>query len=155
MPYSTNDDIIDAIGEDTVRRLTDDDSVGVIDTDRLDSVRADAHEIVKAYLRGRYDLPLGTTPALLTQIETALVAERLYRRRPAAETPESVRTAEDEAMTMLRRISEGEMALGLDQDGDGEEDGANPYQHRSPKTATLTHELDEFYYPDGAQTPDH
>jgi len=155
MAYSSDQDIFDAIGEETVRLLTDDDGSGQVDTAVLDSVRSDANEIVKAYLRDRYELPLNSTPPLLVQVETALTAERLYRRRPSDDTPSSVEKAAEEAMNVLRALSEGRMTLGLDSDGDGDEDGADPYQFRAPKTPTLTHELDEFYYPDGAQTPDH
>jgi len=155
MGYSTDQDLFDAIGEETVRLLTDDDGSGTVDTAVVGSVRSDAQEIIKAYLRDRYTLPLSATPPLLTQLEVALTAERLYRRRPNDDTPESVEKASDEAMDVLRAISEGRMTLGIDTDGDGDEDGADPYQFRAPKTPTLTHELDEFYYPDGAQTPDH
>lgn len=153
--YSTDQDLFSAVGEETVRLLTDDDGSGTVDTAVLGDLRSDAHEIVKAYLRDRYELPLSSTPPLLVQLETALTAERLYRRRPSNDTPGSVEKAADEAMDVLRALSEGRMTLGIDEDGDGDEDGADPYQFRAPQTPTLTHELDEFYYPDGAQTPDH
>jgi phage gp36-like protein len=128
MTYSTDDDIIDAVGEDTVRRLTDDDQTGSIDTGVLAGVREDTHEIVNAYVRGRYELPFDATPKLLAMAETALTVERLYRRRPSADTPESVSEASEEAMTTLRRLSEGAITLGIDSDGDGEEDGAGSYR---------------------------
>jgi len=155
MAYSTDQDLFDAIGQETARLLTDDDNSGSVDSSKLDSVRSDAQEIIKAYLRDRYELPLSTTPPLLIQLEVALTAERLYRRRPSDDTPESVENAAAEAMDVLRALSEGRMTLGIDSDGDGEEDGSDPYQFRAPKKSTLTRQLDEFYYPEGVHSPDH
>jgi len=145
MGYATQNDIVDAVGASTVRRLTDDDAGGVINTGVLSGVIDDAHEVVKAYVRGRYELPFAETPPLLKQAETALVVERLYRRRPGADTPESVSEASDEAMTTLRRLSEGAITLGVDSDGDGEEDGAGSYRTtRSSDKETLRDTIKRF-----------
>jgi phage gp36-like protein len=145
MGYATNQDILDAVGQDTVRRLTDDQGSGVIDTSVLAGEIDDAHEVVNAYVRGRYELPFDETPRLLTMIETALVVERLYRRRPSAETPESVSDAAEKAMRKLRRLSEGKLTLGLDSEGDGEEDGADSYRTtRTSEKETIRDKLQQF-----------
>ena len=145
MTYSTDDDIIDAVGEDTVRRLTDDDQTGSIDTGVLASVREDACEIVNAYVRGRYELPFDAAPKLLAIAETALVVERLYRRRPSADTPKSVSDAAEKAMRKLRRLSEGKLTLGLDSEGDGEEDGTDSYRTtRTSEKETIRDKLQQF-----------
>ena len=145
MTYSSNQDIVDAVGQDTVRRLTDDDGSGIIGTDVLQGTREDARQIIDAYVRGRYELPFGETPALLRQIETALVVERLYRRRPSADTPESVSDAAEEAMSQLRMISTGTITLGVDGDGDGDDDGADSYRSsRSSDKPTLRDLLSDY-----------
>jgi phage gp36-like protein len=145
MSYATQDDILDAVGQDTVRRLTDDQGSGIIDTSVLTGEIDDTHEVVNAYVRGRYELPFDETPRLLAMIETALVVERLYRRRPSAETPEPVSDAAEDAMQKLRRLSEGTITLGLDTGGDGEEDGAGSYRtRRSSDKETLRDKLQQF-----------
>lgn len=146
MAYSTDEDIFDAIGLETVRRLTDDDSVGIVDTERLSRTRDDAHEVVKNYLRGRYDLPLSDPPAILAQIEVALLAERLYRRRPNVETPDSVEDAVGEAMDMLRELAKGITTLGIDEDADDKEDAAASYRSRTSSTReTLIQKMQRSY----------
>ena len=131
MPYSTDNDIVDRLGEERVRRLTDDANAGSIDSTRLARVREEATQIVDTYIRGRYDLPLPTpAPQLLVQIETDVLAHRLYRRRANVDIPDSVQSGYDEAMDMLKALSSGRIKLGIDTEGDGEDDSKPVYKTR-------------------------
>ena len=127
MPYSTDADLFDRLDERTVRRLTDDDGTGNVNTLVVEAARATAEEIIHAWIRSAYtDLPITPAPPLLVAAEVDIIAWRLYRRRASEEVPTSIRQSYEDAVATLKRIGKGEMRLGVDADGDGEEDSAAP-----------------------------
>jgi phage gp36-like protein len=144
--YSANEDIYDRLGKDTVRRLTDDDQTGVVDTQVLSRVRASVAREIDVYLRSRYDLPIDDAEAqeVMAALEADILAHRLYARRSSAEIPESVTELKDEAFDRLERIAK-HGGLGLDQDGDGTNDGGSTLQVRSTDRETLSEKMDGRY----------
>ena len=142
--YSTDQDIFDRLGESKVRQLTDDGSTGAVDVSLVGRLRSDAAEVINTHLRGRYDLPLASPPAVLAQIEADLLAHRLYRRRANVDIPDSVIEAKTDAMRLLRDFASGAVPLGIDEDGDGEDDGAASYRVRT-SDPVLTDHMDRYF----------
>jgi len=144
--YSTDEDIYDRLGEETVRRLTDDDQTGAVNTQVLSRVRTSVAREIDVYLRSRYDLPIDDADAqeVLAGLEVDILAHRLYARRPNVEIPASVTELKDEAIDRLERIAK-HGGLGIDQDGDGTDDGGSTLQVRSTDRETLSEKMDGRY----------
>jgi phage gp36-like protein len=146
MAYSTDEDIFDRLSQEKVRQLTDDDSTGSVDTDRLARLREQATRKVDLYVRRRYELPISDSDALdvLADIETDLLAYLLYARRPM-ETPEDVAEGREQALKDLEMIAE-DGGLGIDQDGDGTPDGGSGLRvRRGDDRQTFTERMDGRY----------
>ena len=111
MAYSTDADLYDRIDQGMVIQLTDDANAGVVDQGKVDNLRADCSELINTYLRGRYEVPLNPVPAILINIETDLLVNKLYSRRANYEIPESVKDAKKDAMVTLDKISKGFIQL--------------------------------------------
>ena len=100
----------------------DDDADGSEDAGVFDQLVADASDEIDAYLEGRYALPLGSTPKLVSTAALFIVCEALYERRGyTADTdpknPWSQRAAN--VRDKLAAVSKGEMPLELDIDKGG------------------------------------
>jgi len=145
MAYSTDEDIYDRLGEDTVRRLTDDDQAGAVDTQVLSRVRTSVARKIDVYLRSQYDLPIDDEEAqeVLAALEVDILAHRLYARRSNVEVPASITELKDEAFDRLKRIAK-HGGLGVDQDGDGADDGGSTLQVRSTDRETLRDKIEKF-----------
>jgi phage gp36-like protein len=145
MAYSTDEDILDRLGRQKVQQLSDDDSTGHVNTQLLAAVREQAARRINAKLRRRYDLPIEHEEAveLLADLETDIVAYRLYTRRSTVEVPESVKDAKDDAWDEVREIAR-HGGLGVDQDGDGADDGGSTLQVRSTDRETLRDKTQRF-----------
>lgn len=111
MPYSTDTDLYDRIDPALVIQLTDDTGTGEVNQTKLDALRADCHELINTYLRGKYTVPLDPTPEILTIIEADLLVYKVYSRRGDYEIPESVKQADQKAMAMLKEINRGSIKL--------------------------------------------
>ncbi len=112
MPYCTQPDIIGRISEETLIQLTDDDNLGVVDSALVELHAADAAELIDGYLRGRYTLPLETTPGIIKSLALDLTVYSLYSRRAEFETPKPVLERQQAALKILREIQSGVIALG-------------------------------------------
>lgn len=64
--YATRDDMVARFGEGEVISLTDRGRTGAIDDGVLMAALADAGATIDGYIGGRYTLPLGTPPKILT-----------------------------------------------------------------------------------------
>lgn len=107
MAYATLADLIDRFTEDELVQLTDKSGVGMIDMAPVGRAITDAAAAIDAALRGRYVLPMVTTPALLTRIACDLVRESLYADRPTETVKDRAKTARAD----LARIASGAMRL--------------------------------------------
>lgn len=73
-----------------------------------------AGELIDAYLRSRYALPLVEVPSVVKNLAVQLARYWLYARRPeGTELPEAVVRGHKEALRALESIRDGKMALGL------------------------------------------
>ncbi len=111
MPYSTDTDLYDRMDADLVIQLTDDAGTGEVNQAKLDALRADCHELINTFLRGKYTVPLEPTPEILTIIEADLLVYKVYSRRGDYEIPDSVKSADQKAMAMLKDINRGTIKL--------------------------------------------
>ena len=81
MAYCVQSDLTEAIHEDVLVDLTDDDNLGVVDASRVERAIADADAEINAYCGVRYSVPFDTTPALIRKlsVDIALYPEDVVR----------------------------------------------------------------------------
>ena len=75
---------------------------------------ADASSLIDGYLAGRYPLPLAHVPTALVPICCDIARHRLY----GEQAPEQIGKRYDAAISFLRSVGKGELALGLAADGE-------------------------------------
>lgn len=146
MAYSDDQDIIDRLGHQKVQQLTDDDGLGSINLEVLKGVRKRVARRMDVKLRRQYELPIEEETArdVLADLEADIVAYRLYARRSTVEVPESVTDAHDAAWDQLKEIAT-HGGLGVDQDGDGTDDGGSTTRVRRTDRQTLRDKMDGRY----------
>jgi len=81
MTYASQADLVDRFGAPMLVDLTDRAEVatGAIDAAVIARALADADAAIDGYLKGRYALPLPTTPPLLRDIAIAIAGYKLHR----------------------------------------------------------------------------
>ncbi|MDF0606633.1 DUF1320 domain-containing protein [Neisseriaceae bacterium TC5R-5] len=73
-----------------------------------------AEELVDAYLRGRYNLPLDPVPSVIKDMTVNLARHWLYARRPeGADLPDAVTRTYKSALQMLEAIRDAKLTIGL------------------------------------------
>ncbi len=107
--YATPDNMLSRFGEDELIALTDRTGSGSIDSERLLSALSDAAATLNGYLAARYPLPLPTVPDVLTRLCCDIA--RYYLYDDAANDQVSKR--HDDALKMLKQLSDGVVTLGL------------------------------------------
>ena len=111
MSYATQQDIIDRYSEDQLLIIADRDNDGVADTDVVDQALEDASSEIDTYIAAKYELPLTTVPLVITRICVDISMYRLAADRDMA--TEERRKRYEDAIALLRRISTGEVSLGI------------------------------------------
>lgn len=112
MPYCTVEDLISLVDEETVKQLTDDEDVGVINQSRVDKAIADAGAEIDAWLATRYTVPLASTPAVINKCAVDIAIYNLYSRR-VEKMPEVRSDRHKNAVKVLENVSKGVIALGV------------------------------------------
>jgi phage gp36-like protein len=109
MTYATLAQLQDRYGDTMIVQLTDRavPAAGVVDTDVVDRALADTDAQVDGYLKGRYELPLATTPPLVTDLALAIAIYKLHRRDPE----DKIRRDYDDALRSLRELANGTIRL--------------------------------------------
>ncbi len=110
MPYATQADIIERYGEDVLYALADRNRDGTLDEEAISRALVDATAEIDSYLASRYPLPLSATPKIVVIL---CVDIALYRLSPDHVTEERRKRYED-AVKMLRLISDGKVSLGIE-----------------------------------------
>lgn len=115
MSYATPAQVIERYDEHTITTIADRDNDGSPDTAVLERALADASAEIDTYLAAKYDLPLASTPEVLTRLASDIA---LYRLASEADrgTDERRQRYED-AVALLRRLASGEASLGLPSPG--------------------------------------
>lgn len=143
MSYCTLDDLKKAMSEASIIQCTDDEALGptALDPDdpeqaaimdRINGAISDADELIDGYLRGRYILPLTSTPKLLTRCALDLVSFYLYGRRLDLEMPDSMQMRYKNALKLLESIRDGKISIGIEA-ADG---NVEPGEYKTNKTSS-------------------
>lgn len=109
MGYATKQDMIDRYGEAPLAELTERTppySGAVVDA-VLNRALSDADALIDSFIGARYGLPLSAVPPVLVPAACALAWNALHRDR----RPDEVRTAFEDAMALLRALSDGRASL--------------------------------------------
>jgi len=107
MTYATQADLVDRFGETELAQRTNRVDGLTIDTAVLGRALADADAEIDGYLAARYTLPLASAPVVLTRLAADIARYRLYDDG----TPEAVRQRYEDAVSLLKRLSSGDVQL--------------------------------------------
>lgn len=109
MTYATQADLVERYSESMLIDLTDraTPAAGAIDAGVVTQALTDTDAAIDGYLKGRYALPLATTPPLLRDLAQAIAFYKLHRNV----TSDKVRKDYEDAMRLLRAIANGEVRL--------------------------------------------
>lgn len=112
MPYCTQQNLIDRFSEIELIRLTDESSIGSIDTVVLDRAITDADAEINSYLVA-YTLPLANVPANFERLACDIVRFSLYKDMMT----DVVELRYKQAIRYLEKVSEGKIKLEPDSSG--------------------------------------
>jgi phage gp36-like protein len=109
MSYATQAQLVERYGEQMMLDLTDraEPPAGEIDGDVVDRALADTDAIIDGFLKGRYALPLATTPTLVTQLAIDISIYKLHRTVAS----EKIEKDYKQALATLRDIANGTVRL--------------------------------------------
>ena len=145
MTYATLADLRMTMSERTLIALSNDDgAANKINQPVIEAALAAAKEVADGYLRGRYVLPLSSTPTIIRDISIALARHWLYARRAdGKDLPDAVTRTYKAALEMLREIQNGKMTLGILSGKDAPEPGRVRVR---AKAATFPKKLMDKYH---------
>ena len=115
MPYCTQQDMIDRVGDEELIQITnpEDPSATTINATRLDKAINDGAVFIDGFLRSRYQLPLSVIPEVLERLNCVITRYYLYKH-----PTDQVMKDYDDAVSHLRLVSKGDVDLGLSASGD-------------------------------------
>lgn len=108
--YCTITDITDDITEATVAQLTDDNDGVTMNEDLVTRAITDSTDEIDTYLRGRYPLPLESTPREIKRICIDMTSYYLHRRRNS-DVGEGIRAMYDDCVRKLKSLQSGATKL--------------------------------------------
>lgn len=111
MPYSTLEDILALLPEQTVINLTDDSGAGEIGQDKVAAAIADADAEIDGYCATRYTVPFDPVPAVIRKCSADLAIYNLYSRY-AESVPETRKDRYKNCLKLLENISRGVVTVG-------------------------------------------
>ena len=114
MRYCSLADLQLAIPAQTLIWLSnDDESATAMNQAVVEEAVRQAEELVDAYLRGRYNLPLSPVPSVVKDATVNLARHWLYARRPeGSELPDAVTRTYKSSLQMLEAIRDGKLTIG-------------------------------------------
>lgn len=116
MAYTTTQRIIDAITLQSLIHLTDDTNQDAVGAAVVDAAITSADTLIDTYLGGRYAIPVAApVPDVIVKISTDLTIYNLYLRRFDAneDALKVARKRYEDALDLLKRISAGQIVLGI------------------------------------------
>jgi phage gp36-like protein len=111
MAYSTKTDILEQLDEAILVQLTDDESTGLVNDDRVTRAIASADAAIDSYCQGRFTVPLSPIPDKIRDVSVDLAIYNLYSRREDT-TPETRKDRYKEGIRFLEKVAEGKINLG-------------------------------------------
>lgn len=131
MAYCALDDLKQHILDKDIAQITDDAAGKNIDQSKVSAMAQKAADIIDGFLRGRYTLPLSSSPPLITSIACDLTIYYLYERRFGLNMPETLQKRYENSMKLLKGIQSGMILLGIE----SSEKGPGSGQYKVNKTA--------------------
>ncbi len=115
MRYCSLADLQLAIPPQTLIQLSnDDESAAEMNVAVVEEAVRQAEELVDAYLRGRYNLPLSPVPSVVKDATVNLARHWLYARRPeGSELPDAVTRTYKASLHILESIRTGKLTIGV------------------------------------------
>lgn len=109
MTYATTQNLLDRVGEAMLISLTDraTPATGEVAESVAAAAIADADAAIDGYLKGRYALPLASTPPLVRDLSVAIAIYKLHRNVAS----DKVRSDYEDAFRQLREIAAGTIRL--------------------------------------------
>lgn len=107
MTYATQDDMVKRFGETELAQRTNRVDGSSIDAVVLTRAIGDAEAEINGYLAVRYQLPLSELPSVLVRVACDIARYHLYDDG----VPETVRTRYQDSVSLLKRMSSGEVQL--------------------------------------------
>ena len=134
MHYCTQNDLALAMSErDLILLSNDNPKATEVNPVVVEIAIKSSGEIVDGYLRGRYNLPLQSTPSILKDITVNLARHWLHARRVGgAAMPEGVTSTYKTSLDMLTQIQNGKITLGLPSGHDAPEPGRMRARAKNP-----------------------
>lgn len=140
MTYATQQDLYDRFGQSEIDTLADRNNDGTPDPGVIDGAIADAGDTIDSYIGARYELPLASTPPLLTRICCDLTRFELY----SDAVPELVQKRHDAAIKLLQAIQSGKATLGLAEASQPVPSDAPQTDPNAPGRTFTTGSLEDF-----------
>lgn len=110
MAYSARADFESRMGLEILIQLTDDENLGEVNDDKLNSAIAAADAKIDAYCGTKYNVPFSTVPAQIKEASVAIARYLLYDWKGF--DPEDVRKSYEDTIRFLQDISAGRATLG-------------------------------------------
>lgn len=111
--YATLQDMQSRFGVDLLRVAVIP-GTATLDAAVITQALEDASSLIDGYLAGRYPLPLAHVPTALVPICCDIARHRLY----GEQAPEQIGKRYDAALSFLKSVGKGEVALGMSADGE-------------------------------------
>lgn len=111
MAYCATADLKDALTEEKIKQLTDDDNLGAISEGRVTYAIAAADALIDSYIRGTHTVPLSPATDRIKQVSIDLSVYFLYKRRREFEMPPDVIKDYDRQISFLRDVQSGKVLL--------------------------------------------
>jgi len=131
--YCVLSDILSAVPDSEIARLTDDVQGKTINEDIVNDSITKADELINGYLRSRYDVPLTTPPALVKDLSVDLAIYFLYQRRFRTKMPEGMDNQYKAAIKTLEQTQKGFINLGVEANA---QEGGQVGTYRTNKTSS-------------------
>lgn len=116
--YATADDLDSRITQSELIRLTDEDDLGVVNSEKIASALVAADTEIDSYLSVRYALPISSPQLLLTSLAIDITIWNLYALDGSG-APKERRERYQNALRALERIRDGDPPLDIPTIGNG------------------------------------
>lgn len=127
MTYTTLDALINAYGEREITDLTDRDRDGTLNVEVVSAAIEQTDMVINGYLRGRFTVPLATTPGLISTCAKHIC--RYFLSEDLA--TDRIKEDYERALRWLGEIRDGKLDPGIDQDNAAPEVTSGSPRHRS------------------------
>lgn len=99
------------LSESRLIELTDDALSGMVDASKVTAAILWADTQINGYCGGRYAVPFDPVPVMIAGLSQDLAVWKLYLDRSDYQIPEAIRQRYEDAIGVLKRISDGSVVL--------------------------------------------